>query len=71
MGYVIWHNPRCSKSRATLAILEEAGVEVEVRRYRDEPPTAAAILGAARAMRRPVRDLVRFGESTAKEPSGY
>lgn len=31
------HNPRCSKSRQALALLEAAGVEVEVRRYLDEP----------------------------------
>lgn len=35
----IWHNPRCSKSRATLGLLEDAGVTPEVRRYLDEPPS--------------------------------
>ncbi|NNK15744.1 MAG: arsenate reductase (glutaredoxin), partial [Sulfitobacter sp.] len=29
----LWHNPRCSKSRQALALLEEAGAEITVRRY--------------------------------------
>lgn len=33
----LYHNPRCSKSRQALALLEERGVEVQVRRYLDEP----------------------------------
>lgn len=35
----IYHNPRCSKSRAALALLEERGVRPEVRRYLEQPPT--------------------------------
>jgi len=33
----LYHNPRCSKSRQALALLEERGVAVEVRRYLDDP----------------------------------
>lgn len=33
----LYHNPRCSKSRATLALLEEKGIEPQIRRYLDEP----------------------------------
>lgn len=33
----LYHNPRCSKSRQALALLEERGAEVRVRRYLDEP----------------------------------
>lgn len=40
----IWHNPRCSKSRATLALLTERGVEPTVRRYLDDPPTRAELV---------------------------
>jgi arsenate reductase (glutaredoxin) len=36
---VIWHNPRCSKSRGACALLDEQGTDVEVRRYLDDPPT--------------------------------
>jgi len=35
----IWHNPRCSKSRQTLQILEERGVEPRVIEYLEEPPS--------------------------------
>ena len=41
MNVVIWHNPRCSKSRQTLALLEEQGVTPEVRLYLDDAPSAA------------------------------
>ena len=36
----IWHYPRCSKSRQTLALLEERGIEPTIRKYRQDPPTA-------------------------------
>lgn len=36
---VIYHNPRCSKSRQALALLEEAGVQARVVRYLETPPT--------------------------------
>ncbi len=35
----VWHNPRCSKSRSACGLLDEWGVDVEVRRYLDQPPT--------------------------------
>jgi arsenate reductase len=39
----IWHNPRCSKSRSTLGILEEHGVSPQVVKYLDEAPTRAQL----------------------------
>ena len=39
----IYHNPRCSKSRATLALLEERGVAVEIVEYLREPPSRATL----------------------------
>ena len=39
----IWHNPRCSKSRQTLQLLEDRGLTPTVRRYLDDPPTAAEL----------------------------
>ena len=39
----IWHNPRCSKSRKTLALLEAKGITPQVVRYLETPPTAAAL----------------------------
>ena len=36
----IWHNPRCSKSRAAKQALDDAGVSYTERRYLEQPPTA-------------------------------
>jgi arsenate reductase len=43
MKATIWHNPRCSKSRETLALLEQAGADVTVIEYLKQPPTAAKL----------------------------
>jgi len=60
---VLLHNPRCSKSRAALALLEERGVEVTLRLYLEEPLSAAE-LGVLRArLGRPVREWVRPKEA--------
>jgi arsenate reductase (glutaredoxin) len=40
---VIWHNPRCSKSRGALALLGERGVDATVVRYLDDAPDRAAL----------------------------
>lgn len=62
-----WHNPRCSKSRAGLALLEEKGAQVTVRRYLDDAPSVdelhsvlAALGGTAIDMMRPKE--ARFNE---------
>ena len=39
----IYHNPRCSKSRAAMGAAEEVGADVEVVRYLDDPPDAATL----------------------------
>ena len=39
----ILHNPRCSKSRATLALLQEQGIEPEITLYLDNPPDASEL----------------------------
>jgi len=63
----IWHNPRCSKSRQTLALIEAAGAEVSVRRYLDSPPTLAELEAAATALgMRPI-EMIRKGEAQFKE----
>lgn len=63
MPLTIYHNPRCSKSRATLALLEEAGAEYEVVRYLDSPPSGRRILRLAALLGVPVRELLRTGEA--------
>lgn len=42
----IWHNPRCTKSRQTLALLEEKGIAPEVRKYLEDTPSEAEIRAA-------------------------
>ncbi len=37
--YTLWYNPRCSKCQRALALLRERGIDPELRRYLEEPPT--------------------------------
>ncbi len=67
MSVVIWHNPRCSKSRATLALLEEHGVTPEVRLYLQDAPSAAELREALDLLELEARDLVRKGEADFKD----
>jgi arsenate reductase len=64
---VLYHNPRCSKSRATLALLRERGVEARVVEYLDKPLTVSELEDLARKLGRPVGDWVRTGESAYAE----
>jgi len=59
---VLLHNPRCSKSRAALLLLQERGVTVDVRRYLDEPLTRPELVELAQQLGRPVSEWVRRGE---------
>jgi len=63
----IWHNPRCSKSRQTLALIEAAGAEVSVRRYLDSPPTLAELEAAVTALGLHPIEMIRKGEAKFKE----
>jgi len=67
----IWHNPRCSKSREALAILQAApGVEIEVLDYLKQPPSREAIAAIyARAGMTPSEGL-RKAEDGAKALKG-
>lgn len=64
----IWHNPRCSKSRHTLALVQDQGIAPQVRLYLEDAPSEAEIkevlnlFGFDRAI-----DLVRTGEKLFKE----
>ena len=63
----IWHNPRCSKSRATLALLEDGGHMPEIFRYLDTPPDAAMLAGVLDKLDLPAAALVRRGEKAWAE----
>ena len=67
MSLRIYHNPRCSKSRKTLEIIQQAGIEPTIVLYLDDAPAAAEILDVAGKLGRSVADLLRRGESTFKE----
>ena len=66
MKITIYHNPRCSKSRKTLEIIESAGIVPEIVRYLDDPPSAARIRELANTIGIPVADLLRRGEDAFK-----
>lgn len=63
----IWHNPRCSKSRATLALIEDAGITPTIRLYQDNAPTADEIRAALTLLKIPATELIRSGEALYKE----
>lgn len=62
----ILHNPRCSKSRQTLALLEEKGIEPEIIKYLDTPPTAAELKAILSKLGISARELLRKGEDDYK-----
>lgn len=63
----IWHNPRCTKSRAAEAFLAAAGIEYTERRYLDDPPTVAELEAVLRRLGAEPWDITRTGEPIAKE----
>ncbi|GAB4351297.1 MAG: arsenate reductase (glutaredoxin) [Immundisolibacter sp.] len=60
---MLLHNPRCSKSRAALALLREHGLEPRVVEYLREPLTAAQIRQLLGQLGLPARALLRRGEA--------
>lgn len=62
----IYHNPRCSKSRNTLALLEENGVQPKVILYLETPPSAAEITMLLKKLGITAAQLVRRGEDEYK-----
>ena len=67
MSVTIWHNPRCSKSRATLAILEEQGIEPNVVHYLETPPSAEEIADTLKKLGKSAREAMRKGEAAYKD----
>ena len=63
----IYHNPRCSKSRATLALLEDNGVSPEIVLYLDNPLAASEINALLAKLEMTAAQLVRRGEADFKE----
>ena len=63
----IFHNPRCSKSRKTLEIIEINDVEVQVILYLQDPPSVSELNSLLEKLGMKASELVRKGESIIKE----
>jgi arsenate reductase len=66
MSVEIYHNPRCSKSRQTLALLKEQGIEPEVVKYLETPPDATQLDHILELLQLQPRDLMRKKEQEYK-----
>ena len=64
---VIYHNPKCSKSRETLQILQDNNVESEIIEYLDDPPTAQELKNIITMLGVSARELMRSTEPIYKE----
>ena len=62
----IYHNPRCSKSRTTLALIEAAGIQPEIVLYLESPPTVAELKQVIAKLGIKPRDLLRKSEDLYK-----
>ncbi|GAA5134286.1 arsenate reductase (glutaredoxin) [Thalassotalea piscium] len=65
--YTIYHNPRCSKSRQTLALLEENNVDITVVEYLKNPLTAPEILSLLAKLNKTPIEIMRVKESEFSE----
>jgi arsenate reductase len=63
----IWHNPRCSKSRNAVTLLEEKGVDAEVVKYLDTPPSKEELVDMLKMLGIGARELMRTKEAIYKE----
>jgi len=63
----IWHNPRCSKSREALAIVEESGLDKEIVKYLETLPTKEQISSLLKILELSARELMRTKEDIYKE----
>ncbi|MDF1853941.1 arsenate reductase (glutaredoxin) [Pseudooceanicola sp.] len=66
MKVEIWHNPRCSKSRQTLALLQDRGITPEVRLYLENPPTQDELQTALQMLGLTPSQVLRRGEPEFK-----
>lgn len=67
MDATIYHNPRCSKSRQSLELLEQRGVELTIIKYLDTPPTVEELRTLISDAGLTVRQAVRVKESEFTE----
>lgn len=67
MSYKIYHNPRCSKSRQTLQILKDNGIEPQIIEYLKESPSTEELTEVLSYLELNATDIIRKGESIYKE----
>jgi len=65
--FIIYHNPRCSKSRQTLQLLQDRGVEPQIVLYLEQTPGAVTLQDLLSKLGISARDLLRKGEDAYKE----
>ena len=66
MSMTLYHNPRCSKSRQALTLLQEHGVEPDIVRYLDAPLDTKALQTLLQQLNMSARELLRTGEKVYK-----
>lgn len=64
---LIWHNPHCSKSRATLELLRARGIEPAIVNYQKNPPSTSQIADALELLGAQPREFMRKGEAVYSE----
>ncbi len=67
MSLILYHNPRCSKSRLALQLLEEKGVQPEIRKYLENPLDTAELTKLLSQLNKKPSELIRKGEEVYKE----
>lgn len=67
MAVTIYHNPRCSKSRQTLALLERRGLHPKIVQYLENPPSRKRLRQILKLLGLHARDLMRKGEPAYRE----
>lgn len=67
MTTTIWHNPRCSKSRQTLQLLQDQGIDAEVYEYLKNSPSEAELKTVLDQLGLSPKQLLRAKEAEAKE----
>jgi arsenate reductase len=67
MNVSMYHNPKCSKCRATLTLLQEKGIEPELIIYLETAPSESELKEVLKKLGKGPKDIIRFNEEIAKE----
>lgn len=63
----IWHNPKCSKSRAAMELLENKNIDANVVKYLEQTPTKEQLKDVLSKLKISAKELLRTGEDVYKE----